>query len=243
MRGILFRILLTITVSVAVSSAAACSDADSVNSAETVATDHSVLGATPLPTTSGEPDARAVQRPERQPTSNSPVVTASPRPQQNLSATPLVTATPPGQITERVPSSVVTPVATQSSHQDLTQVSATNVPVEARAGVGRVATARGVDGLQRPVEETAVFSSWERVYIAVEFIGVEAGAELGFAWKADAGCRGSFTTDPQPAIRRGFFGFFIDRTECVGRYDVRILVDGIVIVKTNFSVGKGQPIG
>ena len=24
---------------------------------------------------------------------------------------------------------------------------------------------------------------------------------------------------------------------------VRILVDGIVIVKTNFSVGKGQPIG
>ena len=246
MRGILFRVLLTITVSLVVSLAAACSEAGDAESdipVETAARDLSVTGTTPSPATPGEPEVRVVQGPEPQPTSGRPVATTTPRPQQNLSATPLVTAPPLGQITKRAPSSVVTPVVTAPSPQDLTQVSATNVPVEARAGVGRVATARGVDGLQRPVEETMIFSSRERVYIAVEFIGVEAGAELGFAWKADAGCSGSFTTDSQPAIRRGFFGFFIDRTECVGRYDVRILVDGIVIAKTNFSVGKVQPTG
>ena len=106
-----------------------------------------------------------------------------------------------------------------------------------------MATTENVDGLQRPVNETSWFEPMQRVYIAVEFMNVRAGAELGFSWRADEGCAGRFTLGPQSAMRRGFIAFYIDETECAGRYVVQIEVDGVAHAETTFSIGAAQPIG
>ena len=216
---------------------AACGDSEAV--AEPVA-------ATPTPTVV-EITVAPTEPPTPAPT---PEPQQTPRPQtpstslQNRSATPLPTVVvTPTAAPPSTPAPVATPAPTAPPPSVTGTPAGIVTPANARASVGRVATAEDVDGLQRPVDETSTFEPMRRVYISVEFINVRAGAELGFSWRADEGCRGSFTLAPQSAMRRGFIGFFIDETECLGRYVVQILVDGVAHAEIAFSIGAAQPIG
>ena len=234
----LSRLAPTIMVGVAALLLAACGDADtgnvpSVSPSPSPRTTVVTTVTTPAPvlTPTGEP---------------SPVLTRQAIPQtlQTRSATPLATAAAsPATAPPLTASPVATPAPTAPPPPITTTPTAIVPPPGARASVGRVATAENVDGLQRPVGETSTFEPTQRVYIAVEFIDVQTGAELGFSWQADGGCAGSYTLPPRSALRRGFFGFFIDETECIGRYVVEILVDGVAHAETTFAVGAAQPIG
>ena len=237
----LSRLAPTIIVGVAALLLAACGDADtgnvpSVSPSPSPRTTVATTVTTPAP----------VLTPTAAP---SPVLTrqATPQTLQNRSATPLATAAASPALTPALtpvltPSPVATPAPT-TPPPAVTTPTGIATPTDARASVGRVATAENVDGLQRPVGETSTFEPTQRVYIAVEFIDVQTGAELGFSWQADGGCAGSYTLPPQQSMRRGFFGFFIDETECIGRYVVEILVDGVAHAETTFAVGAAQPIG
>ena len=238
MRRRLSRLAPTIIVGVMVSLLSACGDSDAVDKPVVPATPTPrivVVQATPTlpPTPNPTPDPRPT------PTSQAPSNSL-----QNRSATPLPTVTTsPVAAPPSTPSPVATPAPTQPPPAITRTPTAIVPPSGARASVGRVATAENVDGLQRPVDETSTFEPMQRVYIAVEFIDVQAGAELGFSWQADGGCHGSYTLPPRSPMRRGFFGFFIDETECIGRYVVQILVDGVAHDETSFSIGAAQPIG
>ncbi len=234
----LSRLAPTIIVGVAALLLAACGDADTGN----------------VPSVSPSPSPRTTvattvttPAPALTPTAApSPVLTrqATPQTLQNRSATPLATAAAsPATAPVLTASPVATPAPTAPPPRVTTTPTAIAPPTDARASVGRLATAENVDGLQRPVGETSTFEPMQRVYIAVEFIDVQTGAELGFSWQADGGCAGSYTLPPQQSMRRGFFGFFIDETECIGRYVVQILVDGVAHAETTFAVGAAQPIG
>ncbi len=232
----LSRLAPTIIVGVVAALLAACGDADTGGG--------SPVAATPSPqitvvTTETTPDP--ILTPTAAP-SPAPTRQATPQTLQNRSATPLatVTVTPTAALT---PSPAATPTPTEPPPPVTTTPTAIVRPPGARASVGRLATAENVDGLQRPLGETNTFEPMQLVYIAVEFIDVQTGAELGFSWQADGGCAGSYTLPPQSSMRRGFFGFFIDETECVGRYVVQILVDGVAHAEITFSVGAAQPIG
>ena len=109
-------------------------------------------------------------------------------------------------------------------------------PAPLRAEVGRVETALSVDGLQRPVDRASEFPFGERIYITVEFVGVQTGALLGFKWQSPAGCSGDYELESPNPIRRGFFAFFIDAVNCPGPYDVDITVDGEDVASTRFTV-------
>lgn len=99
-----------------------------------------------------------------------------------------------------------------------------------------MATARSIDGLQRPAEIAEEFDYGERVYVSVEFIAVREGTVLGFRWECASGCDGSYETPPQQPIRRGFFAFYIDDAGCPGRYTVDITVDGETVAVTEFVI-------
>ncbi len=105
-----------------------------------------------------------------------------------------------------------------------------------RAVVSRVATARKVDGLQRPAGQANTFAYGERVYISVEFRDVKNGAVLGFRWRNDSGCGGQYETDAQSPMRRGFFAFYVDQAKCPGTYTVDVTVDGWTLANTTFIV-------
>ena len=109
-----------------------------------------------------------------------------------------------------------------------------------RAAVGRVATARKVDGLQRPAGQANTFAYGERVYISVEFRDVKKGAVLGFRWRSDSGCGGQYETAAQSPMRRGFFAFYVDQAQCPGTYTVDITVDGWTLANTTFIVKKAS---
>ena len=216
---------------------AACGDSEAVAEPVTATPTPPVVEVTVAPT---EPPTPApTPEPRQTPSRQTPSTSL-----QNRSATPLPTLpiTPTA-----APPSTPAPVATPAPTAPPPSVTGTPIaivpPANARASVGRVATAEDVDGLQRPVDETTTFAPAQRVYISVEFINVRAGAELGFSWLADEGCRGSYTLPSQPDMRRGFIGFFIDETECLGRYVVQILVDGVAHAEIAFSIGAAQPIG
>ena len=114
----------------------------------------------------------------------------------------------------------------------------TPTPRPPGASVGRLATAREIDGLQRPSDSATDFKLGERIYISVEFIGARAGTALGIRWSSPGGCRGEFAKEQERSIRRGFFGFFIDDANCLGRYVVEITVDGASMATTSFSVER-----
>lgn len=111
----------------------------------------------------------------------------------------------------------------------------TAAPTPARATVGRIATALTVDGLQRPQDLAETFGLDDRIYISVEFRDVREGARLGFRWSSGA-CGGEYQTGPQQALRRGYFAFYVDETNCVGEHTVEITVDGAVLAVTSFVV-------
>ena len=232
----LSRLAPTIIVGVVAALLAACGDADTGGGSPVAVTPSPsavvvtvAASPSPIPTVATEPPRETTRR-------------ATPQTLQNRSATPLatVTVTPTAALT---PSPAATPAPTEPPPPVTTTPTAIVPPPGARASVGRLATAENVDGLQRPLGETSTFEPMQLVYIAVEFIDVQTGAELGFSWQADGGCAGSYTLPPQSSMRRGFFGFFIDETECVGRYVVQILVDGVAHAEITFSVGAAQPIG
>ncbi len=128
-----------------------------------------------------------------------------------------------------------TPAATAAPTPEPTEPPDTS-PAPLRADVGRVETALSVDGLQRPLDRASEFPFGERIYISVEFIGVQAGAVLGFKWQSPAGCSGDHELEPRNPIRRGFFAFFINEASCPGPYDVDITVDGQRVGSTRFTV-------
>ena len=84
-----------------------------------------------------------------------------------------------------------------------------------------------------------MFGVDDRVYISVEFRDVREGARLGFRWSSGS-CRGMYETDPQMALRRGYFAFYVDQSRCEGKHLVEITVDGIVAATTSFTV-MNQP--
>lgn len=92
-----------------------------------------------------------------------------------------------------------------------------------------------MDGLQRPQDVAETFGLEDRVFISVEFRDVREGARLGFRWSSGS-CGGEYETGPQQPLRRGFFAFFVDETNCVGKHDVEITVDGVVVAVTSFTV-------
>ena len=169
---------------------------------------------------------------------------SAPSVQQNRSATPVATPSDTRAVySGGNPMPTAGVLESNSLPTDGSSISPEKPLGDSLAEVGRIVTTRRVDGLQRPIGRMTAFRPQERVYIAVEFINVEPGTRLGFAWAADAGCSGSYTSSPQPSIRRGFFGFFIDQTKCIGRYEVRILVDGVSRGRAEFSITPGGPIG
>lgn len=238
MRKRLSRLAPAIIVGVAALLVGACGDAESAAGPVAAATPTPrviVITVTPTPPPTPAPTPELRQTPTRQAPSTS---------LQNRSATPLPTVpVTPTAAPPSTPAPVAAPAPTEPPRSANRTPTAIVPPPNARAAVGRVATAEDVDGLQRPVNETSTFEPMQRVYIAVEFVNVRNGAELGFSWQADEGCAGSFTLAPQPAMRRGFFAFYIDETECLGRYVVQILVDGAAHAGTTFSIGAAQPIG
>ena len=173
-----------------------------------------------------------------QPVREQPVVTApSPSPSPSPRPSPKAASVPVGTSSENKSA-----IASTSPLADLTaHVSATPSPVRSvdlRAVVGRVTTARNVDRLQRPEDESNSFSIGDRIYISVEFRDVRDGAVLGFRWQSLGGCGGEFQTDPRSSIRRGFFAFYIDNAKCPGVYDVDITVDGDVHAAVAFTVNN-----
>ncbi len=75
----------------------------------------------------------------------------------------------------------------------------------------------------------------DRIFISVEFRDVREGARLGFRWSSGS-CGGEYETGPQQALRRGYFAFYVDETNCVGKHSVAITVDGAVAAETSFMV-------
>ncbi|MDE2902152.1 MAG: hypothetical protein OXP73_03890 [Chloroflexota bacterium] len=92
-----------------------------------------------------------------------------------------------------------------------------------------------MDGLQRPQDVSEVFGLDDRVYISVEFRDVREGARLGFRWRSHS-CGGEYETGPQQSLRRGYFAFYVDETNCVGEHTVEITVDGAVAAAATFTV-------
>ena len=238
MRKRLSQLAPTIIVGVMALLVGACGDAESPPGPVVAATPTPriiVITVTPTPPLTPAP----TPEPQQTPAGQTPATSL-----QNRSATPLPTeSVTPTAAPPSTPAPIATPASTEPPAATTRTPTAIVPPSNARAAVGRIATAENVDGLQRPVNETSTFDPLQRVYIAVEFINVRNGAELGFSWQADEGCAGSFTLAPQTAVRRGFFAFYIDETECLGRYAVQILVDGVAHAGVTFSIGAAQPSG
>ena len=170
---------------------------------------------------------KPVQLPEERRVVLSP--TASPSPSLQATSAP-VTVSPE----RNVPTASTSPLADLTIQIPVTPSSTASA--EPRAVVGRITTTRGVDRLQRPEQEVTGFVIGERVYISVEFRDVRDGAVLGFRWRSPGGCNGEYETDPQSAIRRGFFAFYVNNATCQGVYDVDITVDRNVQGETTFTV-------
>ena len=178
------------------------------------------------PDVTAQPTAVATARPTPSPPRSTPTAAAVPQPTVAITARP----TPPIITVARVTAApALTPVA---------ETTPTPTPRPPGASVGRLTTTREIDGLQRPGDPVIDFKLGERIYISVEFIGVRAGTALGFRWSSPGGCQGAFEKEEEKSIRRGFFGFFIDDANCVGRYAVDITVDGESMETTGFNVER-----
>jgi hypothetical protein len=194
----------------------------------------SATEATPDPTP--QPTAVAGARLTPAPPRSTPTAAAAPRPTVAITAQPappIITAARLTAAPALTPVAETTPTATPAA-----QPTPTPPPRPPGASVGRLATTREIDGLQRPGDPVTDFRLGERIYISVEFIGVRAGTALGIRWSSPGGCRGAFEKEQEKSIRRGFFGFFIDDANCLGRYAVDITVDGESLATTSFNVER-----
>ncbi|MCY4109829.1 MAG: hypothetical protein OXG11_12485 [Chloroflexi bacterium] len=181
------------------------------------------------------PTVAATSTPTSAPPATTPIPTATPTatPASTLPS-PTPTATPsaalptptPTATPATTPAAIATPTPTITSERE-------------RGSVGRIATARSVDTLQRPVDATDRFAPNERVYVSVEFKGVRSGAVLGVRWKRNGEEVFTFETGPQGAFSRGFFAFYFDPGGGAGSFEAEILVDGEVSGKIGFTVGVG----
>lgn len=177
----------------------------------------------PAPTTQAQPPPSP--EPTAPPSTATPI---APSPSPSPALSPVASPSPSPSPT--------TPAATPSPETtERPAASPTAAPTPARAVVGRIATALTVDGLQRPQDLSDVFGLDDRVYISVEFRDVREGARLGIRWSAGS-CGGMYETGPQQALRRGYFAFYVDETNCVGEHAVEITVDGAVAAETSFTV-------
>ncbi len=159
-------------------------------------------------------------------------------------ATPIPTATAT-RIPEGSPTSTPVPVSptersTPVIRSPTPAPAATATPTRsaetARGSVGRVASARSVDGLQRPVDAADNFAPGERVYVSAELTGVRAEAILGIRWKRGGDEIFVYETPPQSAFSRGYFAFFFDPGGMQGEYEAEILIDGVVLGTVSFTV-------
>ena len=211
--------------------------AESTESTPTV----SAVAAAPRPASTSVPMAPAA--PARTPTPSSatpaattapdnPPPTAPPPPSPSPTAPPAASPSPSPDPT--TPPATASPTATAGTVAP-SSPTPTRAPTPLRANIGRIATALSVDGLQRPQDVSETFGLDDRIYISVEFRDVREGARLGFRWSSGS-CGGEYETGPQQPLRRGYFAFYVDETNCVGKHSVAITVDGAVAAETSFMV-------
>ena len=177
------------------------------------------------------PSATAVSTPTPDPPVLTPIptATATVTPRSTLpSPTPTSTPpqTPPTPTPTATPAPSATPTPTITNRRE-------------RGSVGRIATARTIDALQRPVDATDRFAPNERVYVSAEFKAVRSGAVLGVRWKRNGEEVFTFETGPQSAFSRGFFAFYFDPGGGAGEFEAEILIDGEVSGNVSFTVGAG----
>ena len=156
------------------------------------------------------PTATAVSTPAPDPPASTPIPTAT------ATVTPTSTLASPTPTSAPTETPAATPAVTATPTPTITNT-------RERGSVGRIATARSIDTLQRPVDAADRFGSNERVYVSVEFKGVRSGAVLGVRWKRDGEEIYTFETGPQGAFSRGFFAFYFDPGGGAGAFEAEIL--------------------
>ena len=174
------------------------------------------------------------------PTATAPVATLIPT--ATPTASPTVVTIPPSRSSSPVttaPAPTSTPIPRPTAFPLPTTVEEVQEPtrVSTRGSIGRVALARKVDSLQRPVDIVDRFSRTERVYVSIEFKDVRAGAVLGVTWASSSKKIFTFETSPQGSFSRGFYAFFFDPGGVVGEFEAQILIDGEVVAISKFIVG------
>ncbi len=161
-----------------------------------------------------------------------------------VTVAPTATPSPPpaAVVTATVPIAVPTesPIPPQVPPPAPATVTPTpNPETPARGRVGVVALTRAIDSLQRPVDSTDVFLPAERVYVAVEFISVAAGAQIGITWLRQGE---EIFTYQQPIgsnFTRGYFAFYLDPGEVApGQYSAQVLIDGWVQRVVDFTISE-----
>ncbi len=168
----------------------------------------------------------------------SPVVvtvapTATPSPPPAAAVTAAVTAAVPTQ--SPIPPQVPPPPAAVTATPTAEPIPDT--PVRGRVGV--VALTRAVDSLQRPVDSTDVFLSAERVYVAVEFISVGAGVQIGITWLRQGEEIFTYQQPIDSNFTRGYFAFYLDPGEAApGQYSAQVLIDGQVQRAVDFTISE-----
>ena len=216
--------------------ACATSETGSLAAATTAAATEPSASVTPTPAeAAATPETIATNVPTEAITTLTGIPTRLPTVTVTTASTPDPDpTTDPTATLTAVPTALPTPLPTAPA--------ATPTPTPVMAVVGRVVTAREIDGLQRPIEEVSEFDLGERVYIAVEFRDVLSGAVLGVRWTTPDGRRGQFETEPQTrSVRRGFWAFFYDEADVVGEYRVDVLVNGVPEAEVRFWMRSGGP--
>ena len=155
--------------------------------------------------------------------------TATPPPAAAVTAAVPTQSPIPPQIPTTPPPAATTATATAEPTPDM--------PVRGRVGV--VVLTRAVDSLQRPVDSTDVFLSAERVYVAVEFISVGAGAQIGITWLRQGEEIFTYQQPIDSNFTRGYFAFYLDPGEAApGQYSAQVLIDGQVQRAVDFTISE-----
>ena len=154
-----------------------------------------------------------------------PTATPSPPPAAAVTAAVPTQSPIPPQVPTTPPPATATPEPTP------------DMPVRGRVGV--VVLTRAVDSLQRPVDSTDVFLSAERVYVAVEFISVGAGAQIGITWLRQGEEIFTYQQPIDSNFTRGYFAFYLDPGEVApGQYSAQVLIDGQVQRVVDFTISE-----
>ena len=174
------------------------------------------------------------------PTATAPVATLIPTATPTASPTVVTVSPSPSSIPVTMspaPTSTNIPRPTVSPSPTTVEEAQKPTHVSTRGSIGRVALARQIDSLQRPVGIVDRFSRTERVYVSVEFKDVRAGAVLGVTWATSGKEIFTFETSPQGSFSRGFYAFFFDPGGVAGEFEAQILIDGEVVAISKFIVG------